>query len=261
MLKKVKLNLISIWAGTAAALLLVTAAGCSKEQKPVVKKIAAGSQYSGFLKDYAKLKPVQGMDEKAVGYASTDAQKNLHKYIAITIDPVEVYLASDADDAKLTETARSAATEYFRAALVKSVSHAYPVVDEPGPLVLRLRAAVVGVDFGGEVDAADKAADNAKGLTYSVNIGKVRVEMELLDSESGEQIAALVDQQNLGDGAQIGSVNLARQEKWAAAREAFDGWAARVRNFLNAENELSAEDVARADLSYQPYSPAPASAK
>ena len=194
-----------------------------------------------------------------LGYASTDAQKNLHKYIACVIDPVEIYLASDADDAKLTDTARSAVTEYFRAALVKSVSNAYPVVDQPVPLVLRLRAAVVGVDFGGKA-AGDTGADKDQGLAYAVNIGKVRVEMELLDSETGEQIAALVDKENLGNGAEIGSVNLTRSEKWAAAREAFDGWAARVRDFLNVETGLSPEDAERADKSYLPYGEGPGSA-
>lgn len=261
MFEKTELNLKkSICVGMAVALLLAIASGCSKAQKPTVKKIPAGAEYSGFFKSYANLKPIDGMDG-AVGYAATDAQKNLHKYIACVIDPVEVYLASNADDAKLTDAARAAATEYFRAALVKAVSDEYPVVDQPGPLVLRLRAAVVGVDFGGEVAAADKEADQGKGLTYSLNIGKVRVEMELLDSETGEQIAALVDSQNLGNGAEIGSVNLTRQEKWAAARDAFDGWAARVRDFLNTEIELSPEDAKRADESYQPYGSGPAPAK
>jgi hypothetical protein len=239
--------------------LLLAGASCSRDQKPGVKKIAAGAQYSGFLKDYTKLKPIAGMDDKATGYADSDAKKNLHKYIAMVIDPVEIYLASDADDAKMSDAARSAATEYFRAALVKAVSQAYPVVDEPGPLVLRLQAAIVGVDFGGAVAAADNS-DKEKGLSYMVNIGKVRVEMELLDSETGEQIAAFVDQENLGNGAEIGSVN-SREEKWAAAREAFDGWAARVRNFLNVENEIPAEEADRVDQSYQPYSVAPVSGK
>jgi len=233
-------------ANVAVALLIFTMAGCSRAPKPTVKKIPANAEFSGFFKSYANLKPVEGMDG-ALGYAATDAQKNLHKYIACVIDPVEVYLASNADDAKLTESTRSAATEYFRAALVKSVSGAYPVVEQAGPLVLRLRSAVVGVDFGGEAD--------------TVNIGKVRVEMELLDSETGEQIAALVDKESLGDGTEIGSGNPARQEKWAAARRAFDGWADRVRDFLNASNELSAEDADRADKSYQPYGAVAVAAK
>ena len=257
MLKKIELNLC---AGVTLALLLATTAGCSKEQKPTAKKIPAGAETSGFLKNYANLKPVEGMDG-AVGYAATDAQKNLHKYIAVVIDPVEVYLATNADDAKLTDAARSAATEYFHAALVKAVSDAYPVVDQAGPLVLRLRAAVVGVDFGGEVAAADKDQDKEKSLPYTLNIGKVRVEMELVDSETGDQIAALMDSQNLGNGAEIGSANLVHQEKWAAAREAFDGWAGRVREFLNAKNELSADEADRSDKSYAPYSSVPTAGK
>lgn len=242
----------------AVALILMTASGCSKEQTAgKVKKIPANTEFSGFLKTYGNLKPIPGMDGDALGYASTDAQKNLHKYIACVIDPVEIYLATNADDSKYSDSTRTAATEYFRAALVKAVSEAYPVVDQPGPLVLRVRAAIVGVDFGGAVAPADQAADKEKGLTNMVNIGKVRVELELVDSVTGEEIAALVDKENLGQGVEIGAAKWTREEKWAAAREAFDGWAGRVHQFLNAENELSPEDADRADKSYVPYGPAP----
>jgi hypothetical protein len=242
-----------------SALLLMMTVGCAKQEQPGVKKIAAGQEDSGFLKDYTKLKPVPDL-EGAKGYASTDAQKNLRKYIACVVDPVEVYLASDADGAKMTETARSAVSEYFRAALVKSVSSAYPVVEKPGPLVLRLRAAVVGVDLGGEVSAEEKAASKETAITHKLNIGKVQVEMELVDSETGEQIAALVDKEKLGESAEITSA-MSRDEKWAAAREAFDGWAARVRRFLNASHEMTAEEAEKADKSYAPYGSEPAAAK
>ena len=95
------------------------------------------------------------------------------------------------------------------------------------------------------------AADNA--LDRTVNIGKVAVEMELVDSQTGEQIASMVDRETLGSGAEIGAVNFSREEKWAAAREAFDGWARRVRDFLDSADELSPEDAKRADQSYRPY--------
>ena len=144
---------------------------------------------------------------------------------------------------------------------LKAVSDACPVVDQPGPLVLRLRSALVGVDFGGQVTAADQGADKEKALVYTVNIGKVQVEMELLDSETGDQIAALVDKETLGQGAEIGSPNLAREAKWAEARQAFDGWANRVRDFLNASTELSAEDADKADKAYQPYDSATVATK
>jgi hypothetical protein len=55
-----------------------------------------------------------------------------------------------------------------------------------------------------------------------------------------------VDRQNLGSGAVIGSVNFSCDEKFAAT-EALDGWAARLREFLDSAQELSTEDQQRAD--------------
>ena len=86
-----------------------------------------------------------------------------------------------------------------------------------------------------------------------MNIGKVGVEMELVDSMTGERIAAMVDRSNLGAGAEVGAVNFSRVEKFVAAREAFDEWASRVREFLDSAHELTGEDAERADKSYQPY--------
>ncbi|HZS54465.1 MAG TPA: DUF3313 domain-containing protein [Bryobacteraceae bacterium] len=222
-------------------------------QQIVIKKMPAGKEFSGFLKDYSKLKPNPNVGENALTFVRADEQKNLHKYIAMIVDPVQVYLASDADESKLPDKARGVAARYFHNALVGAVSSAFPAADQPGPLVLRLRSAIIGVDVDGEIPAADKSADSENALDRAVNIGKVGVEMELVDSETGEQIAAMVDRENLGDGAQIGAVNFSRQEKYAAAREAFDGWARRVREFLDSAQELSSDDAKRADQSYHPY--------
>jgi hypothetical protein len=213
----------------------------------------AGKEFSGFLKDYSNLKPNPNLDLNALTFVRADEQKNLHKYIAMIVDPVQVYLASDADESKLPDKARGVGARYFHRALVDAVSSAFPVADQPGPLVLRLRAALIGVDVGGEVPAADKSAAPEGALDHAINIGKVGVEMELVDSNTGEQIAAMVDRENLGAGAEIGNVNFSRQEKWAAAYEAFNGWARHVRDFLDSAQELSADDAKRADQSYQPY--------
>jgi hypothetical protein len=267
-----------------AALSLVVAAGCGKQQTqtassqpastqtasnqtassppastepaepPIeLKKMPAGKEFSGFLKDYSNLKPNPNLDGTALTFVGNDAQKNLHQYIAVIVDPVQVYLASDVDESKLPDKARGVGARYFHKALEGAVASAFPIVTQPGPLVMRLRTAIVGVDVGGEVPAADKAADPDDALDRSVNIGKVGVEMELVDSQTGEQIAAMVDRETLGSGAEIGAVNFSRGEKWAAASEAFDGWAKRVRDFLDSADELSPEDAKRAEQSYHPY--------
>ena len=228
--------------------------GCSPaaETKTGVKKIAAGQEFSGFLKDYASLKPNPNLDGNALTFAAADAKQNLRSYFAIIVDPVEVYVATDADASKVDDEARIALTNYFQHALVDAVSDAFPVVNEPSPLTLRLRTAIVGVDVGGQVAAGDVPAD-AKPLHQALNIGKVGVEMELVDSKTGERIAAMVDKTNLGAGAEVGAANFSRMQKFAAAREAFDEWASRVRTFLDSEHELKGEDAVKADQSYRPY--------
>jgi Protein of unknown function (DUF3313) len=228
-------------------------AGQAENGSIVLRKMPAGKEFAGFLKDYSQLKPNPNLDGNAMTFVNADEKKNLHKYVAMIVDPVQVYLASDADESKLPEKGRGVGARYFHKALVDAVSSAFPVVDQPGPLVLRLRSAIIGVDVGGEIPAANKPANAEDALDRGVNIGKVGVEMELVDSETGEQIAAMVDRENLGSGAEIGSVNFSKQEKYAAAREAFDGWASRVRQFLDSAHELSPEDAKRADQSYRPY--------
>jgi hypothetical protein len=240
------------------ALLALLTVACTKSATPGVKKMPANQEYSGFLKDYSKLAPNPDLEGAVKTYVNTDAQKNLHKYVAVIIDPVEVYLASDADDTKIPEKTRAAAANYFRAALTNAVSDAFPAVDEPGPLVLRLRAAIIGVDVGGSVAAADKPEDANDAVETAANIGKVGVEIELVDSVTGEQIAAAVDREPLGAGAEIAAGNISRHEKSMAARQALDEWASRLRSFLNAAHELKGVDIKRAEESYQPYGSAPA---
>lgn len=220
--------------------------------------MAANQKYAGFLKDYSKLAPNPNLEGAVETFVNRDAQKNLHKYVAVIIEPVDVYLASDADDGKIPEKTRTAAANYFRAALTQALSDAFPVVDEPGPLVLRLRAAIIGIDVGGAVTTTDKPENSADVVDTTAHIGKVGIEMELLDSVTGEQIAAAVDREPLGEGAEIASGNISRHEKSAAARHAFDEWAARVRTFLNGAHELQGQDAERAAQSYQPYGAAPA---
>jgi uncharacterized protein DUF3313 len=246
---------------TLSVLALMLLAGCSQAPKPAatsadakptiaLKKLPANAPNAGFLKSYSELKPNANLGGEAMSFVNPDKMKNLHRYVAIIIDPVDVYVATNADDSLIPSRAREAVSNYFRYALVDAVEDAFPVVDTPGPLVLRLHAAVVGVDSGGELAPAESAGEHLK---RAIVLEKVGVEMELLDSETGEQIAAVVDKEKIGAGAQVGSVNFSREERAAEARAAFDEWAARVRMFLDSEHELSAEDANRADHAYRPY--------
>lgn len=236
----------------SAGILLAFSCACSRNPETggaaAVRQIPQGKEFSGFLSDYAKLKPNPEF-ENTVSYVTADPAKNIHRYVAVIIDPVTVYIATNADPKNIPDRGRAALAEYFQVAITKAVNDAFPVVKETGPLVLRLRSAIIGIDAGpaGSTDKAEGA------LEQPINIAKVAVEMELVDSETGEQIAAAVDRQNLGEGAMVGSVNFTREERFRAAVDAFDGWAARLRAFLDSAHELSPADKERANLSYRPY--------
>jgi hypothetical protein len=239
--------------GCSAVLLLTAGTGCTRKTESVqLKKMPANAQFAGFLSSYDSLKP-SSVFENTLTYVKQDDAKNVHRYFAVIVDPVEVYVATNADTSKIADRGRTAMAAYFQNAITKAVSDAFPVVQEPGPLVLRLRTALIGVDTASQ-PTGEKGED---ALENGLDIGKVGVEMEMVDSVTGEQIVAAVDRQNLGQGAVVGSVNFSRDQKFEAAKEAFDGWAARLRDFLDSAQELSADDSKRADASYRPYGDGP----
>lgn len=246
------------WSAVACGVLML-AAGCGKPAAEMVKRVPAGSEFSGFLRDYAQLKPNAKLGGEILTYANADQAKHLRRYVAVVVDPVEVYLAADADASKFQARAGESLSRYFERALKKSVGDAFPVVDAPGPLVLRLRTAIVGVETSDT--PGDSSVEESDRLAKTAKIGNVRIEMELVDSVTGERVAAAVDKAALGSNAEVGSYRFERVEKYVAARHAFDEWAERVREFLDSEHELSPEDAKRAADSYQPYGAAAGAAK
>ena len=232
------------------AAVLLTVSSCSRPAgQSDVRRMPAGQEFSGFLSTYANLKPNPEF-ESTVSYVSQDPLKNVHKYVAVIVEPPVVYLASDADVKALPDRGRTALTEYYQHAITEAVEDAFPTVQASGPLVLRLRSAIIGVDVGPAVPADQK---DEKSLDRAIDIGKVGTEIEFVDSETGQQIAAAVDRQNLGEGVTVGSVNFSREEKFRAATQAFDGWARRLRDFLDSAHQLSKDDVARAEGTNFPY--------
>ena len=248
------------WCAMAALCCVAALAGCTTppkpvlESKPALKKLTPGKEFSGFLKDYSKLTPNAKLGGDTLTYVNADKMKSLHRYIAIIVDPVEVYVATNADASLIPDRARETIAKYFENALVNAVSDAFPVIESPGPLVLRLRSAIVGIDLGGPVAPIDAPAMTAKPLDRAIVLEKVSIEIELVDSETGERVAAAVDKATLGAGADVGAENFSRLERFNEAKIAFDQWAGRVREFLDSEHELAGEDADRALQSYQPYS-------
>ena len=203
-----------------AALLL---SGCSASSVKDVQK-------SVFLHDYSQLKPGDD-DQAALVYIKPGL--DLKAYDKIMFDRMLVLLHENSDTwvdpAILKEL-----TDYYQNALLKAVEGSYQVVDKPGPGVLWVRVAITEVKpskpvantmstilpVGWAVAGATKVASGE-----NLGTGEAASEMEVLDSVTGERLAAAVDQRQGGKGAFRGV--------WDDTKDAFDYWAKRFGERLN----------------------------
>jgi len=206
-------------------------------------------QTNGFLSDYSHLAPDPG-EEGAYFYRAHPDMKS--PYDKVLIDRIKIFFREDAEYKGIDPTELKALADYFHDAIVKAVSDTYPVVEEPGPDVLRLRIAVTDVvpnkpeasvvtlvvPFLWIGDASTGVAKGEPGSTMFV--GQASVEMEALDSVSGEQVAAYVDTEipkkyNWTQGVAKGVKDYANSySTWAYAKAAMDHWAKVVRDRLDA---------------------------
>lgn len=198
--------------------------GCSAGGMKNVEK-------SGFLGDYSQLK-AGGEDRAALTYFKPGVDfkpytKLMFERVVVSLDPAAV--KREIDPAVLVEM-----TDYYQKSLIEAVKGGYEVVDQPGPDVLWVRAAITDVKpsnpaantlssivpIGMVVSAAAKATTDA-----NMGTGEAASEIEVLDSMSKERLAAAVDRRQGG--------KMAFRGKWVDTKEAFDFWAKRFRERLD----------------------------
>lgn len=195
---------------------------------------------SGFLGDYSQLREGKGKEAQLV---YLDEAADFSKYTKIQMDPVELHAVEGSKLEKLETEKQQALLNYFDAAIREQLSQRYTFVDAPGPDVMRLRVAVTEakgskvvlntlssiVPIGVAVSTLKLAATG----THSA-VASTQAEMELLDSASGQRLAAAVDARA---GRKI-TLRLDKFSKYAQVKDAFDYWAERIAERLT---ELSAE--------------------
>ncbi len=165
---------------------------------------------SGFLVDYSQLTP-GGEDRAALTYV--DPAVEFKKYDSLMFDRVSVWLSPEAEIRDVDPAVFKIMSDYFLNALVEAVEDGYTVVDQPGPNVLRVRAAITDVEPSDPV-AKSLSVDN-------IGTGGAEAELELLDSMSSERVAAAVDRRPGGKPAS--------RDVWEDTKDAFDYWAERFR--------------------------------
>ena len=195
-------------------------AGCAASGMKDVQK-------TGFLSDYSQLKP--GGDDRAALYYIKPGV-DLKPYNKLMFERFVVLLSDSAEYREIDPAMLKELTDYYQNAVFTAVKDGYEIVDQPGPGVLRVRVAITQlkpsnpttntlstiVPVGMVVAGATKATSGD-----NLGTGEAGTEFEMLDSVTGERLAAAVDKRQGGKGVFRG--------KWEDTKEAFDTWAKRFR--------------------------------
>lgn len=204
-------------------IILALFAGCAAQK-------VADYETSGFLRDYSGFE-VGAKEQVNLLYINPNGQ--LKTYNKILIDHVVVYFKRGSENKGIDPADLNELSRYFHNALVPALQDLYTIVNEPGPGVLRIRSAITDLEprnavsgtlstvvpVGAAVSVIKKAGTNS-----NMAVGRASMEVELVDSLSGERMAAAIDKREGG--------KKAVSRKWADVEEAFDYWAQKLRLFL-----------------------------
>jgi Protein of unknown function (DUF3313) len=209
-------------------------AGCSQTAAPAPNVIqraegetVAPPAPTGFLgNDYSLLTPpAEGSDQEAMlRYVNPSA--NWSSYSKIMVAPVTFWAA---DDSKVSAADQQALCNYAYSVLVKDLGKNFTIVDQPGPGVLKLSAALTDATSAVPVlRSISVVVPQARVLsaikmvatgTYAF-VGSAQGAAKLNDSDSGLLLAAWADKR--AGGTSIKNVDVFQ---WGDAENAMDYWA------------------------------------
>ena len=183
-----------------SALVLLVLGGCSTTPMPV---------HSGFLGDYPRMRPSPRISG---AWGWWNPRKRISDYVKIMIDPVTVYLHPQAQSHGVNPDELQELADYFRDEMASRIlsSGKYEIVRRTGPGVLRIRAAITDVQ-----------------PKTGLGVGGASVEVECLDTESGERIVAVIATRK-GDPFEV----QAGSSKWGHTQAVLREWAQVLREAL-----------------------------
>jgi hypothetical protein len=156
------------------------------------------------------------------------------RYRRIMLDSVVFYFAEDSEHKGIDAREMKELADDFNRKLCDALGSSYAIVGEPGPDVLRLRAAITDIrqshpglsavsvvtPVGLTVSAVRKGAGG--GWSGS---GATSAEFMALDSLTSEVVAVAQDEREAGFGE--------RFTRWGSSEEAFEFWAKRIKSLVD----------------------------
>jgi hypothetical protein len=186
----------------------------------------------GFLGDYSKLSKGSNVEAQLL-YVSSNT--DWARYKKVLVEPVRIYAGTGSKLAKLPAEDQQALVDYLDAAVRKALAGDYTVVASAGADVMRLRIAITDAkaskvlpDITSNIMPPMIVISALKRVATGSHlaVGKARIEVELLDSMTGAQLAAVVDER-AGRKMLRGKLG-----KWNDTKASFDHWAGRLKKRL-----------------------------
>ena len=204
---------------------------------------------SGFLSDYARLKPVAAIDGIECW---RDARMNPKQFDKVLVSRIVVSLAppkGEGEPKTIDPNDLKTLTDYFHGSLVKALQPQMQVVDKAGPGVVVIRIALTDLVPTGIADSlagtlipyafiADAGSGVATGRPAGSTpyMGETGMEMQFRDGGNGQIIgecrdtrigrkyAADVDASAVGAAQTWANGYMSSFQQWSYAKEAFDKW-------------------------------------
>ena len=153
-----------------------------------------------FLSDYSGLKAAQDGSVDRI-YIAPDALARLGGYKSVMVDQPELALSPDSKYDSMKPDDMKLIADSLRAAITNELKDGYQIVEAPGPGVLYIRTAVGDLylkkhkrsilSYTPVGFVVHGAAGLSKEITEKIDVSKMTIEAEVLDSQSLEQLAAM----------------------------------------------------------------------
>jgi Protein of unknown function (DUF3313) len=191
-------------------------------------------EFSGFLGDYANLQPRTdtGM---IYNYAYVKPNTDFAAYNKFLIDAITIFPNSAAKFKGINANDAALLEKYFHASMVKALTGAgYQVVEEPGPGVVRIRAAFTDlVPVDPVLNTATTMIPQMRILSGIIGaatgsnlfVGQVGIEAAFLDAQSNEVLAANVAKEAGKKYIPFTDRNFDPTSTWGQVEQRIDYWA------------------------------------
>jgi hypothetical protein len=142
---------------------------------------------SGFLGDYSTLHADKYGDKSLLWWEKEGFDWT--RYKKLMIDPIAVYYHPEAKYREIRPNELKELTDYARNTIIEELQPDFQIVDQPGPDVLRVRAAITDIVPANPYSNILALA----AIQVPIDMGGSAIEAEFLDSVSGVRVASMVD--------------------------------------------------------------------